>query len=431
MGEVKINVTADYAIQGGTGTNPEDLKPPGSVSLNRYVMEVYSDEAHSVAANVFKDGTNRAVGTAGSFIAFMDRSKVYYCLFWADTDAKDIYDIASLKAVTLKSGITNPEEAFHGKQTVEGKQTICNVTLKRAVANVIIQETGILPAGKLFISFNQKNVFDVSTSSTTGPASGRTEDIDVTGFFGTEEKPVRVNAEDILILAPAVSSESADFVFRYKEYEIVISAEIQANRITNIKSHYTTIIFKTEAAAGDYYYSDNTVSSGLYYGKKCIGIVFWVDPNDRSRGKIVSLDERGKGRHPDYCPPWISRHPAPAGYRWNVPTKLEMKYLYCAYNGAEPQEYADYTDDAIPADKAARDLFNKILYGDAIIGLPIIGTKLDDRYWISSFGLGGAWQWHINFSNGLVSDYPLDDYYWYIFYPKVRVVSDFKISDKE
>lgn len=46
-----------------------------------------------------------------------------------------------------------------------------------------------------------------------------------------------------------------------------------------------------EAKIGHFFYSDQTLSTNYNAGKTCIGIVFWVDPSDAAKGKIVSLDE--------------------------------------------------------------------------------------------------------------------------------------------
>ncbi len=52
---------------------------------------------------------------------------------------------------------------------------------------------------------------------------------------------------------------------------------------------------------GHYYYSDGTHSAKKEADKTVIGIVFWQDPNDDTKGKIVSLDEgieKGWGTKP-------------------------------------------------------------------------------------------------------------------------------------
>lgn len=48
----------------------------------------------------------------------------------------------------------------------------------------------------------------------------------------------------------------------------------------------------TTAAVGNFYYSDHTQTRILDKTKSCVGVVFWVDPNDNQKGKIVSLDEQ-------------------------------------------------------------------------------------------------------------------------------------------
>lgn len=48
----------------------------------------------------------------------------------------------------------------------------------------------------------------------------------------------------------------------------------------------------TTAEIGNFYYSDNTQTKILDKTKSCVGIVFWVDPSNNQKGKVVSLDEQ-------------------------------------------------------------------------------------------------------------------------------------------
>ena len=53
-------------------------------TVDRYVIEVYTDNTYSTAAGVFTDGKNKATSTTGEFALLLDRTKDYYCLIWAD-----------------------------------------------------------------------------------------------------------------------------------------------------------------------------------------------------------------------------------------------------------------------------------------------------------------------------------------------------------
>lgn len=48
----------------------------------------------------------------------------------------------------------------------------------------------------------------------------------------------------------------------------------------------------TTAAIGNYYYSDKTQTKIYDKTKSCLGVVFWIDPTNAQKGKIVSLDEQ-------------------------------------------------------------------------------------------------------------------------------------------
>lgn len=47
----------------------------------------------------------------------------------------------------------------------------------------------------------------------------------------------------------------------------------------------------TPVRPGDFFYSDNTYSYTLDASKTVIGVVFWKDPANETKGKIISLDE--------------------------------------------------------------------------------------------------------------------------------------------
>ncbi len=142
--EVTVSAAPDYAMGDGS-TVPQTR---GTANVDRYVIEVYQQADYTQAANVFADGTNRANNSTGTFAMILEKGKSYYCLLWADKQVNGtaVYTVTDLKNVALVAG-SNPSEAFQGTKTIEGDVSTYNVSLTRAVANIVLKEKGTLAAG--------------------------------------------------------------------------------------------------------------------------------------------------------------------------------------------------------------------------------------------------------------------------------------------
>ena len=237
-GTVVLKVTADEGIQ-------------TRIATQRYVIEVYTDDTYATAANVFTDGTNKAINATGEFQMVLDRTKEYYCLLWADNRGSEIYNVNDLKAVTLQEG-KKPAEAWHGTYKIEaGKNATLSTQLKRAVSKLSLLETGtILPNSLLAVAFNQPNVFNVATKAASGTVA-RTETIDLlTGVIGTKDAPVKLNNADIYVLS-SVAGNVTDLTFTMSMNGTsepsfsVTNVPLQTNYNTNVKGHYTSLTSST------------------------------------------------------------------------------------------------------------------------------------------------------------------------------------------
>lgn len=234
-GSVVLKVTAGEGIQ------------TRARAVDRYVIEVYTDDTYATAANVFTDGTNKASNATGEFQMILDRTKEYYCLLWADMDAAAVYTVTDLKAVTLLSG-QKPAEAWHGKYKINAGVTAAfSTVLKRAVSRLTLLETGTVPLNSsLVVAFNQPNVFNVATTAASGTVA-RVETLDIaSGVIGTKEAPVQLNDAYIYVL----SSEDGgvtDLTFTMSVNGTtepsfsVTNVPLQTNYNTNIKGHYTSL----------------------------------------------------------------------------------------------------------------------------------------------------------------------------------------------
>lgn len=226
------------------GVMPRSTDP----TVDRYVIEVYTDNACTVAANVFPDGKNSAVNSTGAFSMILDRSKAYYCLLWADKGASTSYTVSNLKAVELVSG-QKAAEAWHGKVTIEaGTTAALSAVLKRAVSTLSLLETGVvMEHSALTLTFQQPTQFNVlaATASNLGSFS---ETIDLSaGASGSVVAPVKLNPTNLYVLASAAAAIVTDLTFTMATNERaepsfeVANVPLQANYMTNIKGHYTNL----------------------------------------------------------------------------------------------------------------------------------------------------------------------------------------------
>lgn len=282
-----IEAVADYTMAGGEAMTAAELRTRAAADIDRYVIEVYKDATYTEVANVFAgETTNKATNATGSFAMTLDKGQSYYCLLWADGNASAVYDVENLKAVSLKAGAT-PTEAFHGTLTISEAKPTYSVSLNRAVAHITLKETGTLPAGELTMKFAQKTSFNVSAAATIGDATDRTETFNVAQTTGTKASPTKIETAAIFVLAPTATAEKISVVFKYAaETEFTVSdVQIQANYNTNITGHYGGSVTPPASSfkVGDLY-PDAT---------NPVGVVFWVDPTNAAKGKIVSLNNIG------------------------------------------------------------------------------------------------------------------------------------------
>ncbi len=286
--EVTISAVPDMSM--ADEPDMKSVQTRSTVTCNRYVIELYADADYNTMV-----GTQQST-TDGNFALTLDRTKTYYALLWADNNASAIYDVTSLKAVTLKAG-QSPKEAFYGKLTIAGNQAKYDVSLKRAVAKLNLNETGYLPQGSVTVKYNQKPAFSVVAGTTSGTATSLTATVTTTTYItGTKEAPVTLNTDQSIYVLASTTSANVDFTLQYKdateasaETEFSVTAPVQANYNTNIKGHFTTVV--PIAKVGDFYYKNGTWSSTnkATADNPVIGIVFVVNADGKS-GKIVSLD---------------------------------------------------------------------------------------------------------------------------------------------
>lgn len=215
-------------------------------SVNRYAISIWEDETCTAPAKVFADGSNHATSATGSFSMILDRTKSYYCLFWADNETSYTLD-TELKNIVLNDD-SQTAEAFCGKTTIPaGTSATYTATLKRAVAKITLKETNEMPAGNtMAVTFDRYTAFNVQTGTCSTPKRYSIT-WTTTAKSGSESVPVQLNDEDIFALAPVSDASLNNIIFQCNdEGEVMVSnVPLQANYNTSIKGHYTTVSDQT------------------------------------------------------------------------------------------------------------------------------------------------------------------------------------------
>lgn len=162
---------------------------------------------------------------------------------------------------------------------------------------------------------------------------------------------------------------------------------------------------------GDYYpdptaiYQNGTLISGM----PAVGVVFWLNnqetgnhPYDKvnMHGKIVGLYERAEVALDET---WATNYGATynAGTGWYTPLKVDMDYLYCAYNGMNYETWGEnYPSDRNRNDSARNWLNAKITDagGDNITGSLYYGSPKSDKW--GNPTPGGGFVYYIYFNSG-------------------------------
>lgn len=249
--QVTLKVIADEGLQ--TRAN--------ATGVDRFAIEVYTDAAYTTPANEVFGNTNKANNATGEFTMVLDRTQAYYCLLWADKSGSSVYNITSLKEVTLTGKAV---EAWQGTKTIAaGTAATLDVSLTRAVSKISLLETGKLKSGStLKLNFSQATKFNVVDGTTSTPTARSEESISITTDVDGTATPAKLNTTDIFVLSSVATANLTDLIFQFdSETAFTVSqAPLKANYNTNIKGHYTSSsngVTFTVTAEGDWGSSDN------------------------------------------------------------------------------------------------------------------------------------------------------------------------------
>lgn len=240
--KVTLNVKIAPVTRIGTTTE--------TITVNRYVMEIWENGACTVPANIFDAATtptNRKSVTDGIFTVNLDRNKSYTCLFWADNNGDNVYEVSDLKAVTLKPGV-EPIEAFSAITNINTAQTSQTITLKRAVAKFTLNECDYIPANSsLKTVYLQNTTFDVLAQKAGTPVS-RTQITTITNEVNaTTSSMIKLGSFYTLANVNAIDKQliTVDFTLNTESSIQLTSVPVQANHNTNINCEYSKLAGRT------------------------------------------------------------------------------------------------------------------------------------------------------------------------------------------
>lgn len=186
----------------------------------------------------------------------------------------------------------------------------------------------------------------------------------------------------------------------------IVSAEVGG-----VKANYTVAVTQKDAKIGDFFFDNNTweSSGGIVAGKNCIGIVFYVNPNDGQSGKIVSLDEATRLRWSlaasaqpgatstldgienlnaiETQPNWQDSFAAEqwcaskteGNLQWYLPAIDELRQLFAATCGLVWRAPGEETNDA-QINPNWTDMLQTMLAGDNINPFPEARTAFNKKF---------------------------------------------------
>ena len=246
------NVTFSLSADGEEATR-------SSAAVTRYVMAIYDESGENKVVSEKEFDSN-------TFSVRLDAGK-YTCLFWADHGSAN-YDAADLTAITAKANSADDAnaEAFYAKQVITVTDgSVVDITLRRAVAQVILRETSELFTGTLTVSYTAYQNFNVGTGVASNEASVTHTFSVASNITGSVSSPAEVCS--LFLLANSDENLLGDFKVKYEDDdEITISnVPIQANCKTNLNGKFgREIPYVTFSAASDQTFTMNFAHSGSF-----------------------------------------------------------------------------------------------------------------------------------------------------------------------
>ena len=377
--------TASFTLAVDDGVDTRAVTEPMD-KPTRYIMEVYEGTTSKDAAQA-----TQVEQTGNTFDVILKDGQDYTILFWADygtaKGSDNAFDASSLRNVKIATGKVATKAAFAGvvqfKVGTDDASKYTAVTLTHAVAQVNFKQAGTLTATptKLAVKYPESYSLNVEGSAVTKIDGEITHELTcnavTTGVIATDYIITSNDDKTIMNIEATLNSETK------KE---ISNAPFRRNYTTTISGAYSdkysaTLTVSCEADwTGN---NDKEIASDLKVGdyypagatkETATGVVFWVNPDDAAKGKIVSMDEasllwrtvfgalnvrsatdgaantatiKGDSSYSD------EKYPAIAwcvnkGEGWYLPAKDELSALYTAWSANKEEFNAKLTTGISP-----------------------------------------------------------------------------------
>lgn len=289
-------------------------------NIKRYVMEVYQGTSPS------GDPISHTEQSNNTFNVLLKNGVTYTFLFWIDNadpnNNSEEYNAADLKAVKIVKQPIDP--AWSGSVSfTKGSESESdhNVTLVYAVAkvNFIQSENFTQDNNTLKVTFPQTYSLNVANRSIT---EIKNNDVSVpsTYTFTTTSKLQKdcVIGTSYIIAKNLTSNDDPKTILNLsldlnnsETTKSITNVPFACKNITNIKGAFSNLYFNTtyitcnpswystvpennygseeknEVRVGDFVYSDGYTSDIYDSALTCVGVVFYVDPTDKTKGKMA------------------------------------------------------------------------------------------------------------------------------------------------
>ena len=218
LGQVSFSLSIERQVQ--TRSSADAL---------RYVLSIYDETGEEEFMPATEYSSN-------SFAVRLKPGK-YTCLFWADYGNTN-YDVSNMKTVELKESATDIEAYFACQEITVTNGGVIDVTLGRAVAKVILNETDHLEPGEIDVTHDGFRGFDVSKGKGINFSALRQTLPITSAIEGSITEPK--TAGSFFMLASKDEQTLCNFTVQYNnESEKSISnVPVRANYVTNINGKF-------------------------------------------------------------------------------------------------------------------------------------------------------------------------------------------------
>lgn len=227
---VTFTAQPDYGLNTRAVNDPKDNKP------TRAILEVYDKSGKLMDK---RQETTSLENGSFTFTLELETTEQYDCYFWADDNDYNVTDLADItyadnadmeKAIAFSARLENFTPSLDAK----------TVTLKHAVAKMVVKETGTLADGdKIGISFTCPGYSYNLKANTYTEAAGSSKTINLPHTAATDANTGDLLSAYLLVPADGVTVDGVELSYSPEGFE----EEPFTTQLTNVpfKANYRTV----------------------------------------------------------------------------------------------------------------------------------------------------------------------------------------------